>query len=253
MKHVMLVKGANAIISMLHHFFEHHGLGETSVHLHADNCSGQNKNKYMMWYLMWRTMVGLHEEVKISFLPVGHTKFAPDWCFGLAKQSFCRTKVNNLDDNANSVSMSSFVNVPQLVGTSDGACYVPTYNWSDFFDDHTIKTALKGIKVFNTFALWQHHLEWYMLNVRAVLLNIRLNLQRTIPGLHLLTIYQTSLHQQAFHYKDSGTYLKTFKNFVQMPPRMKSVQSHHSHYQNRYHTFYWCIHFTGIYFYLLPL
>ena len=131
---------------MLHHFFEHHGLGETSVHLHADNCSGQNKNKYMMWYLMWRTMVGLHEEVKISFLPVGHTKFAPNWCFGLAKQSFRRTKVNNLDDIANSVSMSSFVNVPQLVGTSDGACYVPTYNWSDFFDDHTIKTALKGIK-----------------------------------------------------------------------------------------------------------
>ena len=136
---------------MLHHFFEHHGIGETIAHLHADNCSGQNKNKYMMQYLMWRTMAGLHDEVTISFLPVGHTKFAPDWCFGLAKQSFHRTKVNNLDDIANSVSSSSFVNVSQLVGTLDGRCYVPTYNWSDFFEQYTIKTALKGIKTLQHF------------------------------------------------------------------------------------------------------
>lgn len=36
-------KGANTTISYLHHYFAHHGLGETSVHLHADNCTGQNK------------------------------------------------------------------------------------------------------------------------------------------------------------------------------------------------------------------
>ena len=29
---------------MLHHFFEAHWLGETSAHLHADNCAGQNKS-----------------------------------------------------------------------------------------------------------------------------------------------------------------------------------------------------------------
>lgn len=100
---------------------------------------------------MWRTMTGLHTEVKISFLPVGHTKFAPDWCFGLAKQSFRRSKINTLDDIANSISKSSFVNVPQLVGSLDGTCYVPTYNWGDFFEEHTIKTALKGIKSFHHF------------------------------------------------------------------------------------------------------
>ena len=60
-------------------------------------------------------------------------------------------QVNNLDDIANSVSSSSFVNVSQLVGTLDGRCYVPTYNWSDFFEQHTIKTALKGIKTFQHF------------------------------------------------------------------------------------------------------
>ena len=130
---------------MLHHFFQHHGIGENMVHLHADNCSGQNKNRFMMQYLMWRVLTGLQEEVKLSFLPVGHTKFAPDWCFGMAKQSFRRTKVNCLDDIANSVSSLSFVNVPQLVGTLDGTCCVPTYNWSEYFEQYTIKSALKGI------------------------------------------------------------------------------------------------------------
>ena len=35
-------KGANAPISYVHDFLENHGAGETDVHLHADNCGGQN-------------------------------------------------------------------------------------------------------------------------------------------------------------------------------------------------------------------
>ena len=41
-------KGANTVISLLHHFFEHHGLGEVSVGLHADNCVGQNENNAVL-------------------------------------------------------------------------------------------------------------------------------------------------------------------------------------------------------------
>lgn len=37
-------KGANTVVSMLHYFFAHHGLSESNLHLHADNCVGQNKN-----------------------------------------------------------------------------------------------------------------------------------------------------------------------------------------------------------------
>ena len=37
-------KGANAVISMVHHYLENHGLNTTIIHLNADNCSGQNKN-----------------------------------------------------------------------------------------------------------------------------------------------------------------------------------------------------------------
>ena len=49
-------KGANTVVSMLHYFFDHYGVGECGVHLHADDCSGQNKNSCMMQYLMWRVL-----------------------------------------------------------------------------------------------------------------------------------------------------------------------------------------------------
>ena len=138
-------KGGNIIISMLHHFLKTHGFGETSVHFHADNCCGQNKNRYLMAYFMWRILTGLHEEIKISFLPVGHTKFAPDWCFGLFKRHYRLTKIGCLDDIVQAVNQSATPNVAQLVGTQDGTTVVPMYEWSTYFDSHTIKTALKGI------------------------------------------------------------------------------------------------------------
>jgi len=47
---------------------------EKVVHLHLDNCSSQNKNHYMMYYLMCHILVKLHNVIKIS-LPAGHTNF----------------------------------------------------------------------------------------------------------------------------------------------------------------------------------
>ena len=96
-------KGANVVISQLHYFFSHHGLGETDVFLHCDNCTGQNKNRTMLHYLLWRCMTGLHTKITLSFLIVGHTKLAPDWCFGLVKRLFRRTKIGSLKDIAQAV------------------------------------------------------------------------------------------------------------------------------------------------------
>ena len=129
---------------MLHHFFECHGHGESKVHLHADNCTGQNKNRFMMFYLMWRVLVGLHEEI-ISFLFVGHTKFSPDWCFGLFKQLYRKTKVGSIHDIAEVVKQSANVNHPQLNGDYGGTTYMKTYDWSSFFESRVIQTSLKGI------------------------------------------------------------------------------------------------------------
>jgi len=127
---------------MLHHFLEHHGLVEISIHPYADNCTGQNKNQYLMYYLMWRILAGLHNKVKISFLPIGHTKFSLNWCFGFFKCRHQKTKIGCLDDIVN---QSALPNFAQLIGSQDGTTIVPTYNWSEYFEDKTVKTALKGI------------------------------------------------------------------------------------------------------------
>ena len=89
-----------------------HSFGETSVHFHADNCTGQNKTQYLMYYLMWRVMIGLHKEVKISFLPVGHTNFSPDWCFGLFKRKYRKMRIDCLDDVVKAVNELGSPNIP---------------------------------------------------------------------------------------------------------------------------------------------
>ena len=41
-------KGAKTVISLLHHFLANHTLGEVDLGLHADNCTGQNKNNMVL-------------------------------------------------------------------------------------------------------------------------------------------------------------------------------------------------------------
>ena len=53
------------------HFFSRHGLRETDIHLHADNCAGQHKNNYFLWYLAWRIATEPHQSIKYSFLISG--------------------------------------------------------------------------------------------------------------------------------------------------------------------------------------
>ena len=60
------------------------------THTTGDITAPPFSNRFVMQYLAWRVMSGLNESIEISFLLVGHTKFAPDWCFGLLKQRLRR-------------------------------------------------------------------------------------------------------------------------------------------------------------------
>ena len=115
-------KGANSIISYLHHYLAHYGMGEKEMHLHADKCAGQNKNSFMMWYLAWRVLCGLHTTISIHFMLAGHTKFAPDWCFGLIKRKLRRTRVSCLTDIVDVVNTSSTANRAQLLAMRQEMC-----------------------------------------------------------------------------------------------------------------------------------
>ena len=67
-----------------------------------------------MSYFMWRVLAGLHEEIKISFA-VGHTKFAPGWCFGLFKRNYLLCKIDCLDDIIQAVSQSATLMLHSLL------------------------------------------------------------------------------------------------------------------------------------------
>ena len=74
---------------------------------------------------------------------VDHTKFAPDWCFGLVKQKFL---VGCLDDLACVVNQSAKANHAQLVGREDGTTIAPQFDWAEFFQPHFRRGAFDGIK-----------------------------------------------------------------------------------------------------------
>ena len=142
-------KEANTVISQLHFFFAHHGLREMEVFLHADNCTGQNKNNAMLWYLAWRVMMGLHTQITLSFLVVGHTKFSPDWCFGLFKRLYRRTEVGSLQAIAQVVNNSASCNAAQLVVDEVGNTIVPFFDWVSFLAP--VFKKLPGIKKLHHF------------------------------------------------------------------------------------------------------
>ena len=99
-----------------------------------------------MEYLAWRVWSGLHNEIELSFMIVGHTKFSPDWAFGLFKRAFKRTKVSCLNDIARVCEASAYVNFAQLVGTQDGSVIVPMYDWSGFFQPFFKADPFSGLK-----------------------------------------------------------------------------------------------------------
>ena len=90
-------------------FFNHHGLRETTVSLHADNCTAQKKSYTMMQYLMWRVLTGLHH---ISFMVISHTRFVPD---GMLKRIFHKTEASGVTDIEQAVQSLSVVNDVNLL------------------------------------------------------------------------------------------------------------------------------------------
>lgn len=106
--------GPNAVISMLHHYLAVYSKKEPDLHLHADNCVGQNKNKSVLAYLMWRTLVGFNEEIILSFMRVGHTRCLVDACFGLLKKRYRSSNCDSMQQLKKTVELSAKCNSVQL-------------------------------------------------------------------------------------------------------------------------------------------
>eukprot|EP00171_Calliarthron_tuberculosum_P002461 IDg2461t1 len=86
-------KSADEVLSML--FFaiwqyksNPRTAGATRLVLHADNCGGQNKNRFVLWFCSMLTILKVFDEVCLHFLVAGHTKNVCDGTFGNVKKLF---------------------------------------------------------------------------------------------------------------------------------------------------------------------
>ena len=141
--------GPNTVLSLIHHYFLHYGMHEREVFLHADNCTGQNKNKTVLAYLLWRVLTSRHRHITLSFMIVGHTRCTVDGFFGLFKQTYRRSDADTMAHLVEVVERSASANSAQ--------CYNDADKPIRFFSRDTFLgqffTPLKGISKFHHFKM----------------------------------------------------------------------------------------------------
>ena len=90
MWHELLGKrGCNNVMSCLMHFIFHSRLGRTGAKWSiwwADNCPGQNKNNYIMWFFQDLIRRKIYSRVDYKFLIAGHTYGSTDQAFGMIER-----------------------------------------------------------------------------------------------------------------------------------------------------------------------
>lgn len=139
-------KTANTVFSMLHHFLasELTAREARTLQLTADNCAGQNKNRWMPWYFAWRTIVGLHDVIDVSFLVAGHTKNMCDARFALIKRQMKQEEGMTPVQMAEVIAHSSF---RQCCVTGN---QVTWHNWKLFLE-RFFKAKIKGLAKYHFF------------------------------------------------------------------------------------------------------
>lgn len=105
-------KGPNEVISMIEEYLRQKQIitdersNSNKVTLYADNCSGQNKNNFVLKFLLLLTDAGFLQEVNYKFYVRGHTKNACDRGFGVIKKKFNRENswvFDHIVDHVNSI------------------------------------------------------------------------------------------------------------------------------------------------------
>ncbi|EXX56244.1 hypothetical protein RirG_217980 [Rhizophagus irregularis DAOM 197198w] len=125
-------KGVNCTLSLVWHAILKYNRGEKKLVITCDNCVGQNKNNYSLFFYSWLIDCGLYEEIELNFMIPGHTKFICDSCFGLIKVLYRKSKVNTIDDIVFIINRSTTVhlNTSQRYINRKGFQY---YNFKNYF------------------------------------------------------------------------------------------------------------------------
>lgn len=150
------IKGPNEVISMLHHVLMMHkqdSRTKDSKHLiiSADNCSGQNKNRWMAWYCSWLVSIGLFESVRLKFLVAGHTKNICDGTVGHIKRRFSTSEILNPSE------MMACIYKSARNTKCVSAVSVKWINWKNLFKETYKKPASFLISRYHDFFFKKSH------------------------------------------------------------------------------------------------
>ena len=96
---------------------------------------------------MWHVTVGLSSHIELAFMVAGHTKFGPDYGFGVFKRLYHHAKVNTVD--VCSLMEKSKLLIAEAVGTEQGKVLIPCFDWQAKF---TGMGKISGIKKFHHFS-----------------------------------------------------------------------------------------------------
>ena len=72
--------------------------------------AGKIKNKSVLAYLAWRVIVGLNNEIELTFMRVGHTRCFVDGGFGLLKKRYRKSDVDTVEQHADATEESAAFN-----------------------------------------------------------------------------------------------------------------------------------------------
>ena len=138
-------KGANEVISFLHNFLSTRSIQSPNIRIHADNCRGQNKNKFVMWYLVWLAATGRVKRVEYKFMIKGHTQFIVDSNIGHIKRELRRSDVFCMEHWKQVIERSAVINKARVIDGND------VYDWKKVLSPYF--NNFDGISQFQHFAV----------------------------------------------------------------------------------------------------
>ena len=132
---------------MITNFIEDHGFLPKVLHIHADNCGRENKNKYLFSFLYSLVHLDICKEVIISFLIVGHTGNPVDQLFSILTQEFKNSEIKTIEEMFSKITNSPISPKPIV----ESLWY--TWDWKSFVTPNFAKTLLKNHSFYNAFKI----------------------------------------------------------------------------------------------------
>lgn len=147
-------KGGNNVVSMINRYLDmEKGMPRSRMTvtgnawgkhlvLVCDNCSGQNKNKMMIRYILYLVETKKFAKVSLVFLIAGHTKNPCDRMFNLLKKGYRRRNLFDVDSTISVLNENELVTVQRLKATN-------FRNWDAFLNTYYLKP--KTVKQWHIF------------------------------------------------------------------------------------------------------